>query len=68
MGVFHQSLANDVTQFERRLLDYKFFGLSQLFDSSVKTYFFIDLNVTSLGDDVTNAHGLTPFQFDRNVS
>ena len=74
MGVFHQSLANDVTQFERRLLDYKFFGLSQLslssdeFDSSVKTYVFIDLNVTSLGDDVTNAHGLTPFQFVRNVS
>ena len=65
MGVFHQSLANNVSQFERWFLDYEFLGLSYLslspdkIDSSVLTYVFIDLNVSSLGDDVMNAHGLT---------
>ena len=28
----------------------------------------MDLDVASLGDDVMNAHGLTVFQFVRNVS
>ena len=30
MGVFHQSLTNDVSQFERWFLDYEFLGLSYL--------------------------------------
>ena len=30
MGVFHQSLANNVSQFERLFLDYEFLWLSQL--------------------------------------
>ena len=33
-----------------------------------KPTFFMDLDVVSLGDDVMNAHGLTLFQFVRNVS
>ena len=32
------------------------------------TFFSIDLDVASLGDDVMNAHGLTLFQFVRNIS
>ena len=32
------------------------------------TFFFIDFDVASLGDDVMNAHGLTLFKFVRNVS
>ena len=74
MGVFHQSLANDLSQFERRFLDNEFPGLSPLplsldeIDSTVYSYVFIDLDVESLGDDVMNAHGLTLFQFVGNVS
>ena len=32
------------------------------------TYVFIDLDVALLGDEVMNAHGLTLFQFVKNVS
>ena len=73
MGVFHQSLANDLSQFERWFLDNEFLGLSPLplsadeIDSTVYSYVFIDLDVASLGDGVMNVHGLTLFQFVRNV-
>ena len=33
-----------------------------------KPTFFMNLDVASFGDDVINAHGLTLFQFVRNVS
>ena len=74
MGVFHQSLANDLSQFERWFLDYEFLGLCKLLlspekiDLAVQTYVFIDLYVASLSDDVMNAYGLKLFQFVRNVS
>ena len=38
------------------------------FIQQFKPTLFIDIDVASLGDDVMNAHGLTLFQFIRNVS
>ena len=54
IGVLHQSPTNDLLQFERWFLDYKFLGFPWLFlspDENVwafETYSFIDLDFTSL--------------------
>ena len=75
MVVFHQSLANDLSQFECWFLGNRSLWLSYLplspdeIDWEIYTYMygFIDLDVASLHDGVTNAHGLASFQFVRNV-